>query len=144
MSLYELIHESAGSEMIRQAESMAIYDAVAEYLAEGNTSAAVDLAIQFENYPHAFTHMIPLTLEDVSDIHDDEIKNLPFIYIIMLQSLAWDDDAAALINEKILAQGDWILPLSEGISNKNAFNHIYNKWVTENGWIESFNIWYKN
>jgi hypothetical protein len=142
MSLYELIRESAGSEMIRQAERMAIYDAVAEYLGEGKTSPALDLAMQFENYPYAFTHMIPFTLEDVADIHDDEIKNLPFIYIIMLQSLAWDDDAAALINEKILAQaqGDWILPLSEGISNKNAFNHVYNKWLAENGWIESFNV----
>jgi hypothetical protein len=146
-SLYNLIRERAGSEMLRQAESMKMYDQVSDFLSDNLTSEALDLAMEFhKNYPREapFTPMGHINLLEVCSIADKELETLPWIYVHMLETLVSQDDLASkVLKEKLAASpaAAWRMPTPEGVSNGDAFAHIFNEWVSQNGWVESFESW---
>ena len=136
--LYALIRESAGP-MLRNAERMYMYERVSELLSHDKASQAIAVAETFHaKYAHD-KPMIYMTFEDICDIDDKELDELPLIYVHMLQALT-RNEAANLLNEKLAASSAYIV-LQEAIENVNSFNHVYNEWLCANRWIESFEEW---
>jgi len=145
--LYNLIRERAGSEMLYKAEAMKMYEQVSDFLGDNLTSEAVSVAVEFhKEYPIGapVTAMGHINLVDVCSINEKELEDLPWIYVHMLETLVSQDDLASkVLTQKIAASpaAAWRQPLPEGVSNADAFAHIFNDWVSQNDWIESFESW---
>lgn len=146
-SLYNLIRERAGSEMLYRAESMKMYDQASDFLSDNLTSEAFDLAVEFrKNYPSEapVIPMVPINLVEVCAVRDKDLETLPWIYVHMLETLVSHDDLASkVLKEKLAASpaAEWRLPLPEDVSMADAFTHIFNEWVSQNGWVQSFDLW---
>lgn len=145
-----LIRSRATKNILRDAESMTMYDQVAEFLGENNTSAAISLAEEFaQKYPCEPQSNAPplcgyLTLMEVCEIDADELRDLSWIYVHVLQTLTWADPLAAkILNERLAASpaAAWRKPLPEEIFNGNSFSYIFNEWYSSNKWIHSFEEW---
>ena len=145
--LYNLIRERAGSEMLRQAEAMKMYDQVSDYLGDNLPAQAIDLAMEFhKEYPMEapVIPMVMINLLEICSSTDKDIQELPWIYVHMLETLVSHDDLASKVLKQRLETSPaaaWRQPLPEGVSNADAFTHIFDEWVSKNEWIESFETW---
>ena len=143
-ALYHLIRARAGK-MLRQAESIIMYDKASYYLDESCLHHAVETFKKFEaDYPpFPETPMGSIGLDEIQQIDDKELKDLPWIYVFMLQTLANEPDASKLLKQKLAASpaAAWRIPLQEGIAPADAFKHAYDEWLYVNPWIESFTVW---
>jgi len=145
-ALYHLIRARAGTKMLRQAESIIMYDQASNYLDETYLEHAVEVFNKFEaDYPpFPEIPMGSISLDEIQTMDANDLKNLPWIYVFMLQTLAaHDPDASNLLNQKLAASraAAWRIPLQEGIAPADAFKHTYDEWVYVNPWIESFAVW---
>jgi hypothetical protein len=145
-SLYNLIRERAGSEMLRKAESINMYNEASDLLGENMTSEAIDLVIEFhKKYSEVpITPMVPISLMEVCCIDDQELRDLPWIYVHMLETLVSQDYLSVSTLKHRLAASPaaaWRIPLPEGVSNADAFTYVYDDFMEYNAWIESFEIW---
>ena len=146
-ALYKLIRERAGSEMLRQADAMKMYDQVSDLLSDNLPAQAFDLGMEFHNeYPMEapFIPMVMINLVEICAATDKDLQELPWIYVHMLETLVSHDDLAVkVLKERLEASpaAAWRQPLPEGVSNADAFTHIFNEWLSPNDWIESFESW---
>jgi hypothetical protein len=141
--LFQLIRARAGSKMLREAESINMYDEIWEYMDE-NQMQAVDRAKQFhEHYPvpEVETPMTPMTMEEICTMDPKELQELPWVYVYVLQTLTGHDELTGRILNDLLScspAAAWRLPLAAGVSNADAFPHVYDEWLKHNAWVQSF------
>ena len=142
-ALYHLIRTRAGTKMLRQAESVNMYDQVSHYLYESCLQQAVELYKNFEaEYPiGSETPMGFIWMDELEAMDSKELQDLPWIYVFMLQAMAAHSDMTTdLLKEKLAASkaAAWRYPLPEGVAAADAFKHTYDTWVADNQWVESF------
>jgi len=140
--LYQLIREKAGTKMLREAEQVNVYNWVSELIsmvAEGPDMMknAKNQVEQFlKTYPILETEipMTPILFEEVSLMDEDEVAQLPWIYVHMLRSLTMSGEATTLLDEKLNNSyaNAWRQPLPEGVTNEDAFEYIYTQWYQDN------------
>ncbi len=145
-ALYHLIRQRAGTKMLRQAESMLMYDQASDYLDESHLGHAMEIFNKFEaDYPpFPETPMGFISLSEIEAMDENDLKTLPWIYVFMLQSLTGHEPIATnLLSQKLAASpaAAWRIPLQEGIAPADAFKHTYDEWLYVNPWIESFAVW---
>ena len=143
-ALYHLIRARAGK-MLRQAESIIMYDQVSYYLDESCLDMSSEVFKKFEaDYPpFPETPMGSISLDEIQQMNEKELQDLPWIYVFMLQTLADDPVASNLLTQKLAASpaAAWRIPLPESIAPTDAFKHTYDEWIYVNPWIESFAVW---
>ena len=145
-ALYNLIRSRAGSKMLRQAESINMYEQVSDYLDDSHIDASIQLYKTFEaNYPNCTeSHMGAIWLDEIQNMDAYELQTLPWIYVHMLETLVSHDPFASnFLKQKLAASpaAAWRIPLPEGIAPADAFKHTYAEWLYVNPWIESFAVW---
>ena len=144
-NLYNLIRSRAGSKMLRQAESINMYNQVSDYLDDSQIDAAIQLYRKFEeNYPIGTElHMGSIWFHEIETIDEKELEMLPWVYVHMLEALTGHNIASAnLLAHKLAASpaSEWRVPLPENLAPADAFTHIYEEWLDANRWIESFTL----
>jgi len=143
-ALYHLIRARAGTKMLNQAESIIMYDQASYYLDESclNMSSEVFKKFEADYPPFPETPMGSISLDEIQQMNEKELQDLPWIYVFMLQTLA-NDAASNLLTQKLAASpaAAWRIPLPEGIAPADAFKHTYAEWLYVNPWIESFAVW---
>lgn len=142
-ALYHLIRARAGSKMLRQAESINMYEQVSDYLDDSHIDASIQLYKDFETkYPNGTeVFMGAIWLDEIQNMNAYELQCLPWIYVHMLQTLASHDPfAVTLLKQKLAASpaAAWRIPLPSSIAAEDAFKHIYEEWLAANPWIQSF------
>jgi len=146
-ALYMLIRERAGSEMVRQADAIKMYNQVSDLLSDNLPAQAFDLSRKFQKEYPLDAPRIPMghiNLVEMCAVTDKDLQELPWIYVHMLETLVSSDDLAVKVLKERLAASPaaaWRWPLPEGVSNADAFTHIFNEWVSQNDWVESFETW---
>jgi hypothetical protein len=146
MSLYNLIRDRAGTKMLRQAESINMYDQVSDYLGDSHIDVAIDIFKTFEtNYSLSpETQMSAIWLHEIQKIDSKELQELPWVYVYMLQALSGHDpESAKILKEQLAASpaAAWRIPLPEEVEPVDAFKHVYEEWMSNNQWIHSFSAW---
>lgn len=142
-NLYHLIRSRAGSKMLRQAESINMYEKVSDYLDDSHIDASIQLYKAFEiNYPSVTeSHMGAIWLHEIQNMDAYELQTLPWIYVHMLETLVSHDPFASnFLKQKLAASpaAAWRIPLPDSIAATDAFTHIYEEWLAVNEWIQSF------
>jgi hypothetical protein len=140
--LYCLIRQRAGSKMLRQAESINMYEQVSDYLDDSHIDASIQLYKTFEaNYPNCTeSHMGAIWLDEIQNMDAYELQCLPWIYVHMLETLVSHDPVSVkLLKEKLASSpaAAWRIPLPDVIA-EDAFKHIYEEWLAANEWVQSF------
>jgi hypothetical protein len=145
-SLYHLIRDRAGSKMLRQAESINMYEQVSDYLDDYLDDSHIDATIQlykdFEiKYPSVTeSHMGAIWLDEIQNMDEYELQTLPWIYVHMLETLVSHDPlAVSLLSQKLASSpaAAWRIPLTD-VAAEDSFTHIYEEWLAANPWIQSF------
>jgi hypothetical protein len=146
--IYQLIRANAGSKMVREAEKMIAYDYVNELLSEQQQSEAIQRMSRFlMEYPVPEKESQPnlLNFSEVAQIDFKDLQEIPSIYLEILRSLTWDNNTTAgFVNEAIsqALKAVYRSPLTNAVSNKDAFEYVYTKWYQENeSSINSSNKW---
>jgi hypothetical protein len=135
---YQLIRANAGSKMIREAEQMIAYDYVNELLSEQQQSAAIQRMSRFlDEYPVPEKETPPnlLNFSEVAQIDFKDLQEIHSIYLEILRSLTWDNNTTAgFVNEAIsqALKAAYRIPLTNAVSNKDAFEYVYTKWYQVN------------
>jgi len=141
-ALYNLIRSRAGSKMLRQAESINMYEQVSDYLDDSHIDASIQLYKDFETkYPSVTeSHMGAIWLHEIQNMNAYELQCIPWIYVHMLETLVSHDPFASnFLKQKLAASpaAAWRIPLPDVIA-EDAFKHIYEEWLAANPWIQSF------
>ena len=142
--LFQLIRARAGSKMLREAESINVYNEISELIDQNQLHSAVDRAKQFhEHYPvpEVETPMTSVTTGEICTMNAKDLQELPWVYVHMLQTLTGHDELTGRILNDLLSSSPaaaWRLPLPAGLSNAEAFPHVYNEWLEHNAWVRSF------
>lgn len=142
--LFQLIRARAGSKMLREAESINVYNEISELIDQNQLHSAVDRAKQFhEHYPvpEVETPMTSVKMEEICTIDPKDLQELPWVYVHMLQTLTGHDELTGRVLNDLLScspAAAWRLPLTEGVSNADAFQHVYDEWRQHNVWVQSF------
>jgi hypothetical protein len=138
-ALYNLIRARAGSKMLRQAESINMYEQVSDYLDDSHIDASIQLYKDFEEkYPNGTeVFMGAIWLNEIQNMNAYDLQCLPWIYVHMLETLVSHDPVAtSFLKEKLAASpAAWRIPLPDV---PDAFKHIYEEWIAANPWIQSF------
>lgn len=140
-ALYNLIRSRAGSKMLRQAESINMYEQVSDYLDNSHIDASIQLYREFEiKYPSVTeSHMGAIWLDEIQNMDAYELQCIPWIYVHMLETLVSHDPVAtSFLKEKLAASpaAAWRIPLPD--VPEDAFKHIYEEWLAANEWVQSF------
>jgi len=143
--LYHIIRSRSGSKMLQQGEEINTFMRIKRLLEEGNITEAVNIfheyLSKYENYEsNPPSPISPFSYSDVQEINKNELYQIPYIYVHMLETLCETDDAAKLLSTMIKKS---YMPIEykrfPGLPNAEIFPFVRCGWYGKNYyWIKRF------
>jgi len=131
--------------MLQQGEEINTFIRIKRLLEEENIVEAINIfhayLSNYENYEsNPYSPSTPFSYNDVQQINKDELKQIPYIYIHMLETLCQTKDAAKLIREMIKKSS---MPAEykyfPGLPNAEIFPFVRCGWYGRNYyWMKRF------
>ena len=143
--LYYLIRSNCGSKMLQQGEEINTFIRIKRLLEEAKLMEAVRIFHTYlDKYENSESNPpLPstlLTYKDVQQIKIDELQQIPWIYVHMLETLCQANDAAKLIREMIKKSYMCTEYKSfPGLPNADIFPFVRCGWYGKNYyWMKAF------